>query len=136
MRQSASKLFVFCSACPIILWGVSGIVFANRNNDRWAENQTRGFWRIALRPRCVILLLHLCSQLATVCARVFLLSPSEKNKRFGTDGISLCLDSFQNAISSVMAVVHVIRNKEEPPLLRFRGINGNLQSACSNVLLA
>lgn len=60
----------------------------------------------------------------------------KKNKRFGTDGISLCLDSFQNAISSVMAVVHVIRNKEEPPLLRFRGINGNVQSACSNVLLA
>lgn len=59
-----------------------------------------------------------------------------KNKRFGTDGISLCLDSFQNAISSLMAVVHVIRNKEEPPLLRFRGINGNVQSACSNVLLA
>lgn len=77
MRQSASKLFVFCSACPIILWGVSGIVFANRNNDRWAQNRSGGFWRIALRPRCLILLLHLCSQLATVCALVLLSSFAE-----------------------------------------------------------
>lgn len=53
-----------------------------------------------------------------------------------TDGISLGLDSPQNAISSVMAAVHVGRNKEEPPLLCFPGINGNVQSARSNVLLA
>lgn len=30
-----------------------------------------------------------------------------------------------------MTVVHVIGSNEEPPLLCFRGINGNVQSACS-----
>lgn len=55
---------------------------------------------------------------------------------FRTDGISLGLDSSQNSIQSVMTAVDVIRHKDEPPLLCFRGINGNVQSACSNVLLA
>lgn len=43
----------------------------------------------------------------------------KKLKKFCTGGISLCLDPFQNAISSVMAALHVRRSEEEPPLLRF-----------------
>lgn len=72
-----------------------------------------------------------------LCSRLLPLAYLRKNKRFCVDGFSLgSSDSFLNSKTATDGWrCAFLRNTLAPPVLCFRVTNGNVQSACLNVLL-